>query len=52
VTGAADGIARAIALGLAREGADVAIGDIDFKEVEKVSVLLQISWRKPDRFSV
>ncbi len=36
VTGAASGIGQAIAFELAREGADVAIGDIDLEEARRV----------------
>jgi len=36
VTGGANGIGRAIALGLAKEGADVAIADIDSDQLNEV----------------
>ena len=37
VTGGAMGIGRAIALGLAREGADIVVTDIDIKRAKEVS---------------
>jgi NAD(P)-dependent dehydrogenase (short-subunit alcohol dehydrogenase family) len=42
VTGAAHGIGRAIAIGYAREGADVMIGDIDDTAEQTVKVIQQI----------
>ncbi|MBI3744547.1 MAG: SDR family oxidoreductase [Chloroflexi bacterium] len=46
VTGAGRGIGRGIALCLAREGADVAIGDIDLKNAEAVAVEVRAKGRK------
>ncbi len=37
VTGGANGIGRAISFGLAREGADVVVADIDSKQADKVA---------------
>ena len=46
VTGGAKGIGRGIALGLAKEGADVAIPDIDLEEANKVVQKIEALGRK------
>jgi NAD(P)-dependent dehydrogenase (short-subunit alcohol dehydrogenase family) len=45
VTGAAHGIGRAIAVGYAREGADVVIGDVDDNAEQTVKVIEQLGGR-------
>jgi 3-oxoacyl-[acyl-carrier protein] reductase len=46
VTGGANGIGRAIALGLAKEGADVVIADIDLNQLEEAAGEIQSIGRK------
>ncbi len=46
VTGGARGIGRAIALTLAKEGADIVVGDINIQEAEKTSAEIEALGRK------
>jgi 3-oxoacyl-[acyl-carrier protein] reductase len=46
VTGGANGIGRAIALGLAGEGADIAIADIDSERIDQVSEAISTMGRR------
>ena len=52
VTGAAHGIGQAVAVRLAQEGANVAIGDIDFDAAKAVAALIQASGGQADAFPV
>jgi len=46
VTGGARGIGKAIALAFAREGADIAIGDVNAEEMQKTSAEIEALGRK------